>query len=144
MTNVFIVHGHAELQVFRLRNFLADIDVTPIVLKEQDDQGSSTLIEKFEYYARSCEVAIVLLTPDDELANPATAVSAKAARQNVMIELGWFMRHLGRPRVTIVHQEGTIIPSDIAGIVYLSFKSDVMEVTEQIRRRLRSLGIKLN
>jgi len=39
------------------------------------------------------------------------------ARQNVIMELGWFMARLGRKRVVILHQGEVEIPSDISGVV---------------------------
>ena len=44
---------------------------------------------------------------------------AKRPRQNVVLELGFFVGALGRNRVAIVYEEGVERPSDIAGVVYI-------------------------
>src|SRR6266849_4036305 len=62
--DVFIVHGHGELAMVQLKELLASLGLNPIVLMDQDDHGM-TIIEKFEYYARTCSFAFILMTPDD-------------------------------------------------------------------------------
>lgn len=41
------------------------------------------------------------------------------ARQNVILELGYFLGKLGRKRVCARYKEGTAIPSDIQGVIYV-------------------------
>jgi hypothetical protein len=138
---VFIVHGHNEAKKWELKNFLSGLGLDPVILHEQDDL-SMTIIEKFEYYARKCSFAFVLLTPDDEVA-PGTAPSEAKwrARQNVILELGWFMGTLGRQNVVLIHNGPLEIPSDILGIVYLPFDKSILEVSEKIRQRLEGASI---
>lgn len=139
---VFIVHGHNEAKKYELKSFLADLGLTPMILHEQDDRGMA-IIEKFEQYAPSANFAFVLLTPDDKppdhTRDGGKTVEAKwRARQNVIMELGWFMARLGRSRVVMLHKGEVEIPSDISGVLYLKFNDSILEVSEQIRRRLRS------
>lgn len=140
----FIVHGSDSVATLELSHFLSRLGLEAVVLEEQDDRGSMTVIEKFEHYAEPCELAFVLMTPDDELSTTGNPAVVTAARQNVMIELGWFIRHLGRQRVTLLHKEGTSIPSNIAGILYLPYKQTVGEISEGIRSRLRTLNVPLS
>jgi predicted nucleotide-binding protein len=138
--NVFIVHGHDEAKKWELKNFLTGLHVQPIVLHEQDDLGK-TIIEKFEYYASQSAFACILMTPDDQ---PPVASSAEAkwrARQNVIMELGWFMAKLGRERIVILYKGTLEIPSDIYGVIYLEFRDSVQEVGEKIRQRLQGVGL---
>jgi predicted nucleotide-binding protein len=137
---VFIVHGHDEAKKWELKDFILRLDLEPIVLHEQDDRGM-TIIEKFEHYASECEFAFVLLTPDDPAAHAASTEAKWRARQNVIMELGWFMAKLGRERVAILHKGAVEIPSDILGVVYLPFVDSVLEVAEKIRQRLK--GVRL-
>ena len=44
-------------------------------------------------------------------------------RQNVILELGYFMGKLGRERVCVLHKEEVELPSDIYGILYVSMDS---------------------
>ncbi len=138
--NVFIVHGHDEAKKWELKNFLAKLGLEPLILHEQDDRGM-TIIEKFEHYASQCRFAFVLLTPDDSVSHPDTQESKWRARQNVIMELGWFMAKLGRERVIIIHKGQVEIPSDMLGIIYLPFRESILEVSEKIRQRLQGLKI---
>ena len=98
-------------------------------------------IEKFETYAKQCSFAFILLTPDDPSAKVRGVEGRWRARQNVIMELGWFMARLGRSRVTMLHKGVVEIPSDVSGVLYLSFLSSVLEVSERIRQRLRGCGL---
>ena len=40
------------------------------------------------------------------------------ARQNVVLELGYFCGALGRDKVCVLYKEGVEIPSDYLGVVY--------------------------
>jgi predicted nucleotide-binding protein len=138
---VFIVHGHDEAKKWELKNFLAGLKLDPIILHEQDDLGM-TIIEKFEYYASQTTFAFVLLTPDDKAPDEQNTAEFKwRARQNVIMELGWFMAKLGRRRVVIIHKGQVEIPSDILGVLYVSFKDSILEAGERIRKRLKGEGL---
>ncbi len=43
------------------------------------------------------------------------------ARQNVILELGYFIGRLGRARVCALYMEGVEIPSDIHGVLYVPY-----------------------
>jgi predicted nucleotide-binding protein len=138
--SVFIVHGQNEAKKLELKGFLTTLGLQPVILHEQGNMGN-TIIEKFEHYAPKSSFAFVLMTPDDKAAT-ANATEAKwRARQNVIMELGWFMAKLGRKRVVILYQGEMEIPSDILGVVYLKFTETVREVSEDIRTELRNAGL---
>jgi len=61
--------------------------------------------------------------------------------QNVIMELGWFMAHLGRERVILLYHGELEIPSDIHGVVYLKFNNSIYEISERIRQRLKGVGL---
>ena len=138
---VFIVHGQNEAKKLELKDFLAKLALDPIILHQQNDLVK-TIIEKFEYYASQCAFAVILLTPDDQAAPRDASTEGKwRARQNVIMELGWFMAKLGRERVLILHQGQLEIPSDILGVVYAPFANSVTEAGETIRQRLIGVGL---
>lgn len=138
---VFIAHGHDEALRRELARFLAELALTPVVLQEEDDAGM-TIIEKFEHYASRCAFAFVLLTPDDSVTPGAAAESAWRTRQNVIMEMGWFMARLGRQRVMIIYKgAGVEIPSNILGVAFLRIERSIDEVGERIRRRLAAEGL---
>ena len=65
-----------------------------------------------------------MLTPDDigtskdETDNP-----KPRARQNVVLELGYFWGRLGRGRVCVLHKGGVELPSDMQGLLYVPMNS---------------------
>ena len=129
---VFIVHGHDELNLLRLEKMLKErFFIHPVIMKDAASSGQ-TLIEKFERLAQEAHYAIVLMTPDDLIANPEGEKGQ--SRPNVIFELGWFYGRLGRSNVAIIHKEGTDIHSDISGITRIAFKDDVNERFHEIER----------
>jgi predicted nucleotide-binding protein len=138
--DVFIVHGHDEVARRELSSLIAHLGLRPITLHEQDDRGL-TIIEKFEHYAADCSFAFILMTPDDR-AEGSQSIEAKwRSRQNVIMEMGWFMARLGRSRVVILYKGELEVPSDIQGVVYIRFEQSVDEAAERIRQRLK--GVRL-
>lgn len=117
--NVFVVHGHDTLAKLELARTLEKLNLTAIVLHEQANEGK-TVIEKFERNASRVAFAVILLTPDDAgyPAGKPEDVSPRA-RQNVLLELGYFLGALGRSRVCVLHKGQVEIPSDYLGVVYL-------------------------
>ena len=95
-----------------------------IVLREQPNQGR-TIIEKFEDYA-DVGFAVVLLTADDRggLDSVPYESQERRARQNVILELGYFLGRLGRSRVCALYVEGVQIPSDYSGVLYVKLDTD--------------------
>jgi Predicted nucleotide-binding protein containing TIR-like domain len=119
--NVFIIHGRAA-GGFRdsVARFIERLGLTPVILAEQASAGR-TLIEKFEANALDVGYAIALLTPEDSAYGPGEEPPPRPnrARQNVILELGYFMASLGRKNVVALQQEGLEVPTDILGIVYI-------------------------
>lgn len=136
MNKVFIVHGHDSLAVLELKDFLVSLGLEPVVLHQQDDMGM-TIIEKFERYANECRFAFVLLTPDDKQAADLSGTEKWRARQNVILELGWFMSKLGRNCVAMLHKGPVELPGDLLGVIYLGFKDSIYDASEKIRQRLK-------
>ncbi len=114
---VFIVHGHDEAAKQSVARFLEQMNFQPIILHEQPNLGR-TIIEKIEDH-RDVGFAVVLLTPDDECVTPHG--NKKRPRQNVILELGYFIGHLGRDRVAALKRGDLELPSDIIGVVYTDF-----------------------
>ena len=116
---IFIVHGHNEEAKHKIARFITDLDLSATILDEQPSKGQ-TIIDKFEEHADEAGFAIVLLTADDIGAPKNKTDDMKPrARQNVILELGYFLRGLGRNRVCILHQKGVELPLDIHGIIYV-------------------------
>jgi predicted nucleotide-binding protein len=141
----FIVHGHDHQSLYELKNYLQNTLKLgePIVLRETPIRGK-TIIEKFEREAETIELVFVLLTPDDKVADSAAPDTEKRrARQNVILELGFFLGKLGRDsgRILLLHKGPVEIPSDIIGIEYIDITNGIESAGETIRRELKASGI---
>jgi len=119
--SVFIVHGHDGEAREAVARFLENIDFEPIILQEKANQGL-TVIEKIEAHAE-VGFAVVLLTPDDLGMAKLDAELEPRARQNVLIELGYFIAKLGRARVCAFAKGDVKVPSDFAGVIWTPFDS---------------------
>jgi predicted nucleotide-binding protein len=118
---VFVIHGRDEGLRAKVSLLLTRLGLEPIVLQEQTSQGR-TIIEKFEDHALEVGYAVALLTPDDYAKGPDDSEWPDApnrARQNVILELGYFMGAVGRGNVAALYEQGTELPSDIHGILYI-------------------------
>lgn len=117
---VFVVHGHDEGARESVARFLEKMDFQAIILHEQANQGR-TVIEKVEAHG-DVGFAVVLLTPDDEGCAKGKPLEPRA-RQNVLLELGYFIGRLGRDRVCALKRGEVEIPSDFAGMVWVPMDS---------------------
>lgn len=136
---IFIIHGHDELNLLRLKEIVRDRwKLDPVVLAKQAGKGR-TLIEKFEDEAKRACFALALLTPDDIVTCENSEYAQ--ARPNVIFELGWFYGRLRRDRVAIVFKKGTKIHSDLDGISRIEFNDSVDEVVPEIERELLEIGV---
>jgi predicted nucleotide-binding protein/predicted RNA-binding Zn-ribbon protein involved in translation (DUF1610 family) len=120
LTNdVFLVHGHDEEMKQAVARTLSKLDLNPIILHEQPNQGK-TIIEKFEKNS-DVQFAIVLLSPDDMSFTKTTSPkdARPRPRQNVVLELGYFVGKLSRERVFALKRDGNLeLPTDISGVAY--------------------------
>jgi predicted nucleotide-binding protein len=113
---VFIVHGHDGEARESVARFLSQVGLAPIILHEQANRGR-TVIEKVEAQS-DVGFAVVLLTPDDEGKAKGSSELEPRARQNVLLELGYFIGLLGRENVCALKRGTVEIPSDFAGVVW--------------------------
>lgn len=155
--NIFIVHGRDFEPVKELKIMLLEFGLNPIVLHEQPS-GSRTIVEKLEKYS-DVGYAFVILTPDDLGAlrsniidRPQTFVRRSfltmlnlkpRARQNVVLEFGYFIGLLDRDRVCCLLKGDVEKPSDMDGIVYVPFKDSVKERRNMIIKELKEAGYEL-
>lgn len=119
LKKVFVVHGHDNAVLFRVKETLTVLGLTPIVLREQSNNGR-TIIEKFERFS-DVNFAVVLMTADDmggSLKEIEAGKTSARARQNVVMELGYFIAKLTRDKVCVLKGQGVEVPSDIMGVVY--------------------------
>jgi predicted nucleotide-binding protein len=125
LTDVFVVHGHDHGMKETVARFLAKLGLNPIILHEQPDEGK-TIIEKFEKHAE-VSFAVAIFSRDDlgvavnaiPKTEPIEKMLRPRARQNVVLEFGYFMGALGRENVRAIVEDGVetrvlYIPFDAA------------------------------
>ena len=114
----------------------------PIILHEQASQGR-TVIEKIDAHS-DVGFAVVLLTPDDVGARKGHEENLRSrARQNVLLELGYFLGKLSRARVCALKRGDIEVPSDFEGIVYVTF-DDAGAWKNELGRELQAAGFKID
>ena len=140
---VFVVHGHDQEAKQSVARFLERIGLEPIILHEQPDKGR-TIIEKFEQNAEPVGFAIVIVTPDDVGATTDDLENLQGrARQNVILELGYFIGRLGRDKVCVLKKGGIEMPSDYIGVIYKELDPNGAWKTE-LARELRAAGLEVD
>jgi hypothetical protein len=137
---VFLVHGHNEGLLHEVARYLEKLQLQPVILREQPSSGR-TIIEKFVDYA-DVGYAVVLLTPDDRggVANAPLEGQHLRARQNVILELGYFIGKLSRSRVTALHFGNVEIPSDYSGVAFVAV-DDHGAWRLELAREIRASGL---
>lgn len=143
---IFIVHGRDHEPMKELKAMLLEFGLNPIVLHEQPS-GSRTIIEKLEKYS-DVGYAFVILTPDDVGGHSKDRrilrfEGKERARQNVVLEFGYFIAKLGRDKVCCLLKGDVEKPSDMQGIVYVPFKDSVNERRNMIIKELKAAGYEI-
>jgi len=144
LASVFVVHGHDDSTLHQVMRLLAQMGIRGIVLREEPSQGRA-IIEKLEHYS-DVGFAVILMTADD-LGGSAEEVSRgrhrPRARQNVILELGYFAAKLGRKRLCVLKEDGVEEPSDILGIVYTEIdRSGAWRLT--LGKELKAAGFNID
>ena len=121
--NVFIVHGHNNEIKQSVARTISKLKFNPIILHENANSGN-TIIEKFEELANTASYAIILLTDDDLGKAKKESKYNSRARQNVIMELGYFLGKLGRDKVFVLKSGDIEVPSDIMGIIYNTYDGE--------------------
>lgn len=137
--NVFIIHGHDELNTHRLINLLQnDFQLHPLAIFLKPGQ-SRTILEKFENHADTCSFAFALFSKDDEIINRDEKFFQ--ARPNVIFEAGWFTGRLGKNRILLLLQNDVKIHSDFDGISRIQFNLNIEEKYKEIKMELEAVNL---
>jgi len=135
---IFIVHGHDGELKQEVARIIEKQGVDAIILSEQANRGR-TIIEKFEDYS-DVSGAICLFTADDFGRAKKDVTDNTRARQNVVLETGYFMGKLGRDHVAILADQGIEMPSDLSGVVY----TDTANWQFDLLKELSAMGYKVD
>ncbi|WP_330746484.1 nucleotide-binding protein [Chryseobacterium sp. CP-77] len=139
--DIFIVHGHNNEVKINVARTLEKLGLNPIILHEQPNSGK-TIIEKFEELS-NVGFAIILLTDDDLGKAKKDENLNLRARQNVILEMGYFIGKLGRNRVCPLYAKGVELPSDLYGILYTEI-DNVENWKIQIAKELKAAGYEID
>lgn len=141
INKIFIVHGHDGESKEKVARCVEKLGLEPIILHEQPG-GGKTIIEKFEHYSKRSGFAIVLATPDDEGCKIGGDKQLRA-RQNVILELGYFIGLFGRHRVITLVRGDLEMPSDYLGVEYTPLDDNgSWKIT--LCKELKNAGVKFD
>jgi hypothetical protein len=135
--DVFMVHGHEHGLKNTVARFIGELGLKPVILHERADDGA-TIIQKLEDQVEP-GFAVVLCTADDNCCALASNLSAELKprpRQNVVLELGYFLGKLGRSGVCAIVDPNIELPSDFDGVLF----APRSEWQQKLYDRLSSAG----
>jgi len=132
----FVSHGKESVALRKLEDFLHNLGVIPLIVKEQASLDK-TVSDKVEYYLLQADFVIILATGDDEFEGKLHP------RQNVIHEIGLSQKsHPGK--IIYLLEEKAEFPSNISPKVWERFKQrNMLNAFLCILRELRALGILL-
>lgn len=144
---IMIVHGRGGDHdvIKRLLNKKCGVRTATILAKQP--VSGKTIVEEFAYHARRSEAAVVLFTPNDVAATVVDLQGSRLkkktlqmrARQNVILEYGWFWGVIGRERTLMLVRENLEVPSDLHGLRYVHYSDSLEEVLPEIRLFIESV-----
>lgn len=138
--NVFIVHGHNHTLLRELKDYVQNtLGLGEARVLMQKPSGITALLEKFRSHAAEIDIAFVLLTPDDSAAAKSKpSLRSTRARQNVILELGYFLSEARHSdcQVLLLNAGVDELPSDIAGLVPIDVSAGIAAAGEHIRVEL--------
>lgn len=117
---VFVSHGRSKLwhEVARYIEKDSLLNLETVELAEQPNAGRF-ILEKLIDNGDDCSYAVIVMTAEDLAGDDEMRV-----RENVMHEIGFFQGRYGRDRVSLLHQEGANVASNLSGLVYLGFDGE--------------------
>lgn len=119
---VFISHGRSK-EWYKVQAYIEkDVKLETLELAQEPILGR-TVLQKLNDESGRCGYAVIVMTGDDIIGEEVRA------RENVMHEIGFFQGKYGLQNVTLLHEEGVNIPSNIHGLVYIPFPKDTVEAT---------------
>jgi len=140
---IFVVHGHDNEMKESIARYLEKLVGPRIVILHERPNSGRTIIEKFEDFA-NVGYAVVLFSADDVGASKDKPTELQyRARQNVVFELGYFVRKLDRSKVCVIYREGVEILSDYKGVLYVTYDNSGKWKTD-LAKEIEAAGIKID
>ncbi len=119
---IFISHGRSK-EWYKLQAYIEKVIKLETLELAQEPILGRTVLQKLNDEAGRCGYAVIVMTGDDIVNEEVRA------RENVMHEIGFFQGKYGLQNVTLLHEEGVNIPSNIHGLVYIPFPKETVEAT---------------
>jgi predicted nucleotide-binding protein len=139
-TSMFLVHGHDAALREAVARFVEQLGIKVLILGEQANQGK-TIIEKFEANSGGVGYAICLFSPDDVGGKKGEQLKDRA-RQNVVLETGYFIGKLGRDKVCKIVRGDLDPPSDLHGVVHINFDTSPWQL--ELGKELDAAGFDID
>lgn len=137
---VFIVHGRNENAIEKVVNFINEIGLVPVILKDEPNKGY-TIIEKFEQNSDVSAAIVLFFAEDIGCLEQEKDKMKPRARQNVIFEFGYFIAKLKRRNVIwLVDNTEIEIPTDISGLGYTVYNESW---EESLIKELKEIGFNI-
>lgn len=137
---IFIAHGANHAVRDAIIVYLnTELRLNISVMQHVANAGRA-LPEKFEEAAAGCNFAVFILSADDHMVDKTTGREVKRARQNVILEVGYFWGLLGRRAgvAFLVEKDPLMeLPSDIEGIAWIPITPDLSQTKLELLKELR-------
>jgi len=144
---VFLVHGRDVPAAHSVARVLDKIGLNPIILKEQAHAGR-TIIQKFQEHA-DVHFAVILLTADDvgglreDYESDSKSLKSRA-RQNVILELGYFLGLFRGKNFCLLLEKDVELPSDLDGLGWHRFDPNGTEWIARLGKELQAGQIQID
>jgi predicted nucleotide-binding protein with TIR-like domain len=135
LLRVFIGHGRSD-QWRELKDFVHEELGCDWEEFNRTPTAGRTAKERLEELLDSCNVALLVFTAEDEMAD-----GSVTARQNVIHEAGLFQGRLGFARAIVLREEGCDEFSNLAGVQELRYpRGRISAIFHELSKVLRSLS----
>ena len=128
---IMIIHGRSTDRNLLKKHLSTRVGDVMVLADEFNPTEPIPL--KLERFASSVDGAIALLTPDDFGGLVGDSGStAKRARENVWVEVGWFWGRRGRSKLLLLKKGDVTIPSDLLNVETYSYDESPLEAARVI------------
>ncbi|CAH0138291.1 TIR domain-containing protein [Microbacterium foliorum] len=129
---IFVGHGGKSSAWRDLTDHLRDQQGLDVVAYETGSRAGHSIRDILEDMLEESSFAVLVFTPED-----AHQDGTQRARQNVVHEAGLFQGRLGFARAIVVRQGDTELLSNLAGIQYIPFASNIRETYGEVLAAIR-------
>ncbi|WP_029513732.1 TIR domain-containing protein [Mycoplasmopsis primatum] len=142
---VCVLCGASKLPKTELEKYLYQWGIEHVISQNETNNGNHILNGVLNDFNK-CNYSIALLANDDFITINnigEESIAEKRARQNVILEIGMWIAKKGIDRLFLIKQKGTVIPSDLHGILYKEFSESIDEIEKDIFKQLKEAGFEI-